>query len=362
MKKWIIRILLLQLALMGVLAALPVALPIWQEYRPHPVVHVDAAMRRQVIDSLITQTGEHYLFPEKTKPIELLLRQRLRNGDYDGIADGETLAKALTADLAAITHDLHMAVGFSPEVLPPELERHPGRRRRPAQSGPFFMKWIDAFGRHMATFGVENVEQLPSNIGYFQLTAFFHPELSGPKYGAAMDRLADTGALIIDLRHNSGGSRDAVALLASYFVDGRTRLTDIDSRDTDLIEQRWTQDTLAGKRYGAQRKIALLVGPDTHSAGEEFAYTMQAMKRATVIGARTWGGAHPAGVYRLGDHFVSRIPDARSISPITGTNWEGGGVIPDIAAAPKDALSVATVHLLSGAQHAGGVRVAVPTL
>ena len=72
MKKWIIRILLLQVALIGVVAALPVVLPIWEEYRPRPVVRVDAAMRRQAIESLLAQTSEHYVFPEKAKPIEAL--------------------------------------------------------------------------------------------------------------------------------------------------------------------------------------------------------------------------------------------------------------------------------------------------
>ena len=68
---------------------------------------------------------------------------------------------------------------------------------------------------------------------------------------------------------------------------------------------------------------------------------MQALKRATVIGARTWGGAHPTRPYRLGDHFFVLLPNRRSISPITHSNWEGAGVIPDIAAAPADALAVA---------------------
>jgi len=75
------------------------------------------------------------------------------------------------------------------------------------------------------------------------------------------------------------------------------------------------------------------------SAGEDFAYTMQALKRAPVIGERTWGGAHPARPYRLGEHFFAVIPGRRSISPITQGNWEGVGVIPDIAAAPDKALA-----------------------
>jgi C-terminal processing protease CtpA/Prc len=124
--------------------------------------------------------------------------------------------------------------------------------------------------------------------------------------------------------------------------DQRTRLNDVWLRDTGSTIPFWTEDRLEGKRYGGKKPVFILVDRDTKSAGEDFAYTMQALKRATVIGSRTWGGAHPTRLYRLGDHFFAAVPDARSINPITHTNWEGVGVIPDVEAAPSDALKVAS--------------------
>jgi hypothetical protein len=355
MKKLVIGVTLVSLALIGTVAALPVILPIWQEYRPRPVVPVDSAMRQQAIDALVARVKDHYVFPDKAAQVETLLRQRQRNGAYDAIADGEQLAAALTRDMASVAADKHMRVDFDPEVLPPQRPRKSELPSAPVSTG-----WIDAIGRKMAKFGVEQVELMPSNIGYLQLSAFPFPELTADKYGAAMDKLAGTDSLIIDLRENGGGVPTSVALLASYFFDQRTRLNGIWWRDTGRTDQLWTAETLAGKRYGAQKKVAILIGPHTRSAAEDFAYTMQTLKRATLIGARTWGGAHPTFSYRLGDHFTGRIPNARTISPVTNTNWEGVGVIPDIQAAPADAMAVAKAHLLRSDLNTADVRPALP--
>jgi C-terminal processing protease CtpA/Prc len=153
--------------------------------------------------------------------------------------------------------------------------------------------------------------------------------------------LADTDGLIVDLRENHGGDPHTVALLISYFVDQRTRLTGIWDRDTGATTQQWTEDELDGKRYGGRKPLVILVGPDTASAGEDFTYTMQALKRATVVGEPTLGAAHLASAYRLGDHFYAAIPNQSSINPVTHTNWEGVGVIPDIPTPPLKAFAAA---------------------
>jgi C-terminal processing protease CtpA/Prc len=189
--------------------------------------------------------------------------------------------------------------------------------------------------------GVEKVDHLGPNIGYLQISSFGPVFLVSEKFAAAMNDLADTDGLIIDLRNNGGGGGDSVALLISYLVDERTRLNDTWERATGVTTQYWTQDKLDGKRYGGKKPVLILAGLNTKSAAEAFVYTMQALKRATVVGERTWGGANAARPYRLGDHFLAVIPSRRSISPVTHANWEGVGVIPDIAATPDDALAVA---------------------
>lgn len=338
-KKWVVIPSLLVVTVIGALVTVPVWRPFWEQYRPRPKVVLDRAMRSEAIDSLVMTLNDHYVFPDKAKQIEVVLRQRQREGKYDGIADGEQLARQLTDDVDGIAHDQHLSVRFSAALVPSD----DGRPPRPTslaeweRSAPLPMRLF----RHVSKLGVEKVDHLSHNIGYLQVSSFPPEFLVVEKYAAAMDELADTDGLIVDLRDNRGGGPATVALLVSYFVDQRTRLNDIWTRHTDVTTQQWTVDQLAGKRYGGKKPVVILAGPGTMSAGEDFAYTMQALKRATVIGERTWGGANPARPYRIGDHFYAAIPGLRIISPITHTNWEGVGVIPDIATTPDNALASA---------------------
>jgi hypothetical protein len=296
--------------------------------RPRADVVLDGATRAQVIDTLVAELHRHYVFPDTAKRLETLLRRRQRDGGYDAIGNGVHFAARLSADMASVAHDPHMKVRFSPAFLRPGRAPDRTSTAAPHRNG-----------------GIDNVGRLGPAIGYLRISAFPPPSLVAHKYASAMNTLADTDALIIDVRNHRGGAADSVALLISYFVDRRTRLNDIWSRDTGRTEQMWTEDRLDGRRYGGAKPVVILASRDTASAGEDFAYTMQALQRATVVGERTWGGAHPVALYRLSGHFYAAIPNSRSISPITGSNWEGTGVTPDVAAAPADALAVAKALL-----------------
>lgn len=318
----LVLLFVLSVAAIGTIAAMP------ELYRPYlPEVAVDGAMRTETIDTLVARLDQHYVFPDTAKRIETLLRKRQHDGKYDALTHGEQFAAQLSADMASVAHDVHMKVRFSARPLRPGLEPD-GAIARPHAPPD-------------ANHGVDNVDHLGPDIGYLKLSAFPPPSLVAKKYASAMDSLSDTDALIIDVRNNHGGSAKSVALLISYFVDRLTRLNDTWSRDSGETKQTWTEYELDGKRYGGKKPVLILAGPGTASAGEDFTYTMQALKRATVIGERTWGGAHPVAFYRLGDHFYAAIPNSRSISPITHTNWEGSGVTPDIKAPPANALAVA---------------------
>lgn len=306
-----------------------------------PTVKVNPAVRRDVIDTLIARFNAHYVFPDQAKQVEVVLRQHQREGKYDGVTDGQQFARQLFADIDGVVHDKHVFIDVSARPLPPDDAMPP-----PPQTRAEWQKQVPpaVLVRVLASnLGVEKVDHLSPNIGYLEISSFGPAFLVSDKFAAAMNKLAATDGLIIDLRNNGGGGEDSVALLISYFVDGRTRLNDVWERGTGITTQYWTQDKLDGKRYGSKKPVLILAGPDTKSAAESFAYQMQALKRAKVIGERTWGGANAARPYRLSEHFAIFIPSKRPISPITHTNWEGKGVTPDVAAKLNDALAAAKV-------------------
>src|SRR5262249_7175677 len=160
---------------------------------------------------------------------------------------------------------------------------------------------------------------------------------AGPA-AAAMNFLANTDALIVDVRRNGGGSPHGVALLCSYFFDETpVHLNSLYWRKGDRTEEFWTRKDVAGKRYTGT-PIYVLTSGRTFSAAGEFTDNLQTRKRAAVVGETTGGGAHPGGMRWINEHFIMFVPSGRAINPVTKTNWEGTGVEPDVAVDADRAL------------------------
>jgi len=92
--------------------------------------------------------------------------------------------------------------------------------------------------------------------------------------------------------------------------------------------------------------VYILASHNTFSGGEDFSYGMQKANRAIIVGETTGGGAHPQRPFSLGQGFVISVPYARSLNPITKTDWEGTGVIPDVKEKAEKALLAAQEHIL----------------
>jgi C-terminal processing protease CtpA/Prc len=302
-----------------------------------PDMTIDAKTRAEVIEAIIKNLNEGYIFPELAKKMEADLRDRLQKKEYDQSASAKAFAAKLTADLQAVSQDKHLRVRYSHQPIPVRQNREPGpeERERYLQEG----RWEN--------FGFEKIERLRGNIGYMEMLGFFDAEIGAETAVAAMNFLANSDALIIDLRRNGGGDPAMVALVSSYLFDGEpVHLNDLYSRPADSTRQWWTLAHVPGRKFGGKKEVYVLTSRRTFSAAEEFTYNLKSLKRATIIGETTGGGAHPGDGRRLSEHFGVFLPTGRAINPISKTNWEGTGVKPDVEVPADQALKTAQLMAL----------------
>jgi Peptidase family S41/N-terminal domain of Peptidase_S41 in eukaryotic IRBP len=306
-------------------------------------VSLDAAARARVIDRVTALLKNSYVFAETANKMSADLKKRERRGEYRAITDGEAFAARLTDDLRAVSHDRHLEVRFSLVVLPP------------GEPGPHPEAEAD-LRRELAAVncGFEEAEHLPPNIGYLKFNMFADAAICGPTATAGLNFLADSDVLILDLRDDHGGRGGMEELIASYLFEEPTHLNDAYNRHDNATKEFWTLPYVPGRKF-IGKPVFVLTSKGTFSAAEDFSYALKNLKRATLIGETTGGGAHPIEPHRIDDHFSLIVPVARSVSPITKTDWEGVGVEPDIKVPAADALDEALKRarkLTAGAQSA----------
>ena len=306
-----------------------------QPEQPDPTI--DAATRTQVIDGILKRLNDSYVFPEVAKKMEQSIRERVEKKEYDQITSAKQFATTLTNDLQAVSNDKHLRVRYSHQPIPERgARKEPTAEEREQRSRD--LTWMNH--------GFAKVERLPGNIGYLEFLNFMDEELGADTVAAAMNFVNGTDALIIDMRRNGGGNPAMVALVCSYlFGSEPVHLNDLYWREGNRTQEFWTRKDVAGKRY-LNKDVYVLTSKRTFSGAEEFTYNLKNLKRATIIGETTGGGAHPGGGFRISEHFGMFVPTGRAISPITKTNWEGIGVTPDVAVPADQALLVARITAL----------------
>lgn len=295
-------------------------------------IKVDAATRARVIDGIAAKLTELYVFPDTAKKMVEAVRAHQQKGEYDAITSGYTFASMLTQHLQAVSHDLHLHVQCFPRALPKD-------DRDPLEEPPIDDEFRAELEQNNCAF--VKVERLDRNIGYVKLNGFAPAKVCAPTATAAMNFLAHVDAIIFDLRDNGGGDPEMVAWLSSYLFDARTHLNDLWERKHNKTTEYWTKPEAPGKKL-AKQPVYVLTSKSTFSGAEEFTYNLKNLKRATIVGEVTGGGAHPTAGVRVDDHFGIGVPFARAINPITKTNWEGKGVEPDVKVPADQALDVAT--------------------
>ena len=282
---------------------------------------IKASQRTMAIDSIVAKVLRNYVFLDVARRVADSLQARDRRGAYADFSSDVGFAMRLNSDLRELGADRQMGVEYAWRVpLPPSPPARPGTLHC----------------------GVDPVEYLEGDVGYVRLYSFGQGDvLCGNEISKALQAVAATPALILDLRESTEDDRSQMAYVASYLVEGCTHLGDIWDRATAQTEMLWTRDGLAGPVFGGTKPLYILTSRHTFAAAEELAYDLQSLGRATIVGETTAGAAHVGALGQVGEHLLVRVPIARVVNPITKTNWERVGVEPDVRVMAVDALSTA---------------------
>lgn len=287
------------------------------------------------ITSIVKLIDSIYVFPDKAKEAIALVKQKQEKGGYDRIETPDEFAEALTTDLRSVTHDLHINMRYDPVGIAKQQKQDAGEKAGMTQAERVALE----------NYGFEEVKILPGNVGYLDLRFFYSPKEAAETAIATMNFMANTDAIIFDLRRNGGGDPEMIQLLVSYLYEQEpVHLNNFYFRPTDEHTQTWTLPYVPGKR-NPDADVYVLTSNRTFSAGEEFTYDLKNLKRATIVGENTGGGANPGRIYTVSDKFNIFIPNGRAINPISNDNWEGRGIAPDVSVDEDEALKVA--HLMA---------------
>lgn len=311
---------------------------------------IDGATRHKVIDSLAKDLKEHYIHPERADEAINAIRKLESSGRYDRLTGANDFSDRLGADLQLAADDKHLRVDYREKLDNP----NPSPEERAAQ-----IKLSNA-GFHATV--------LPGNIGYLKIDRFFDTKPGSDPKTPAMDKeaiaktapmvkeaiakefakVANTDALIIDNRENGGGDPNTVLQAHNHILKPGTTVNTIQWREGSerRVEEFKTSNPEDGISFGSDKPIYVLTSQKTFSGGEEFAYDLQKLKRAKIVGEHTGGGANPGDWITLQPHFNAFIPTGTSINPYSHSNWEGDGVKPDVGVPCSRALDVARSMVL----------------
>jgi len=299
------------------------------------VAQVTDAQKTQAIAELGKTLKARYVLLDVAEKAAAFLEQRLASGAY-GTSDPRAFGAAVTVDLQAVTHDAHLRFGYTePEPLAPQGNPEQEKAKKDAEQAAM----------RQTNFGFARAEILAGNVGYLDVRRFMPPDAAGDTLVGTMAFLANVDALIVDIRNCTGGSAHMMPFFAAYFVSRPTSLYDMVFRGDDFTERFWTLAWIPGKRLAAL-PMYILTSARTFSGAEAFAYRFQVLKRATIVGETTGGGANAGGILDIAPCFRVWMPMGRPVDRDTGSNWEGTGVIPDIKTTARAALVSAHMQAL----------------
>ncbi len=290
----------------------------------------------EIIEKISHGLDESYPFPDISKKYIATLKSQETKKAYQDLT-AEQLAKKITKDLRDVHKDVHLTIFFSKDYFD-RLTRTVTNTSTPEDAKKELEK------QRQNNYGFDAVElNKKTSTAYIKISGGFHGDQEAFEMAAsAMNMAAYSKNIIIDIRDNGGGTGMMGRFLAGYFFnagDERYYLHGYHKdRKNDI--QEWTYPFVPGKRM-PDSKLYILVNKRTASATEGFAFAMQKMHRATVIGDTTAGAGIAGTMIPLKENLVVFLPVKMVAAPGSEEGWEGIGVIPDVPVKGDDARTEA---------------------
>lgn len=294
---------------------------------------------RMIINEICDLIGNHYILKDKVPSIIDSLNNYQETGEYD-LLNGKSLAQKLTVDIKRISSDKHFRVHCSSKRVNGLNTRSKEGLKNGLQD-----KWKEI--ETQSNYGFVKTEILEGNVGYMKIDEFTNPSYTEAVFVKELEKLKGVQGIVFDLSDCIGGSGVMVRRVISYFTPKKERLPLYtyecsNSKSIGIV----TDKKLIGERI-LNIPMAVIISSKTYSAGETFSYVLQQHKLAKVFGQTSKGGAHSWKEYNINDSLSIQIPTCRPIHPVTESNWEGVGVIPDVECENEEAISLCRKYLLS---------------
>lgn len=304
---------------------------------------LDREAQREIVSHLDVALKQNYIFPDRIPAISAELGRRVQSEPIDS----EQFASNLTQGLIKASEDLHFSVAFDPDGVAAE-------RRAKADGDATTQAQRDS--ERAANFGFRDARRLDGGLAYVRFDFFADPQYAQETAAGAMRLAEGAKGLIIDLRYNNGGVLEMAQFLMSYLYAAGKEQKFFDyyynERGVRVERSQWSLAAVPGQR-SADIPVVVLTGSTSFSSAEWMAFSLQRLGRATVIGERTAGGAHPVTRLPIDDRFMLQVPFGQIRDPVKGQDFEGVGVTPDIVVPASEALLAAQKFLLQRRVEAG---------